>query len=270
VRNHVYDDEQQESAATATSATLFARRRDQSPTGWPMTPLWPGDGHLYFNTYRVAAKAKMMLRDARVAVLLSGELAPRGLRVVADAQLITDGGEIEWLSQRSLRTDGFASPDVVARTQDRLRTGKRVLFRMAAERVDWVTLPRDWRGESRRSQPRGARTDMGQAGKDRDSLALDDDELASFVASCRAAAIGWMADDRLTAAAVSVRARGDRVELGDGAPPAGTRVCVVLDRGATYADIEGALIHGEIDEAHTVAMADVVSFAFAKASAGGR
>ena len=42
---------------------------------------------------------------------------------------------------------------------------------------------------------------------------------------------------------------------------------VVLDRGATYADIEGALIHGEIDRDHTVAVADVVSFAFAKASA---
>jgi general stress protein 26 len=266
----VYDDEQRDFAATATSATLFARRRDRSPTGWPMTPLWPGDGHLYFNTYRVAAKAKMMVRDARVAVLLSRELEARGLRVLANAELITDADEIEWLAQHSLRTDGFASPEVVARTQDRLRTGKRVLFRMAADRIDWIAPPTDWRSDSRRSQPRGARTDMGKAGKNRDSLSLDDDELASFVATRRAGAVGWITDDdRPTAAAVSVRVQGDRLQLGDGAPAAGTQVCVVLDRGATYADIEGALIHGEIDAERTVALADVVSFAFAKASAGG-
>ena len=157
----MYDDEQRELTATATSATLFARRRDTSPTGWPMTPLWPGDGHLYFNTYRVAAKAKMMLRDDRVAVLLSSERAPGGVRLEARAQLITDPDEIEWLAQHSLRTDGFATPDVVARTQDRLRTGKRVLFRMSPTQVDWIPLPPDWRTDGRRSQPRGARTDMG-------------------------------------------------------------------------------------------------------------
>ena len=263
----MYDDEQRDLAATATSATLFARRRDQSPTGWPMTPLWPGDGHLYFNSYRVAAKAKMMLRDDRVAVLLSSEHAPRGLRLEAHAELITDIDEIEWLSQHSLRTE-FATSDVVARTQDRLRTGKRVLFRMAARQIEWIPLPPDWRTDARRSQPRGARTDMGRAGRDRGSLALEDDELASFVASSRAASVGWIsARDHPTAAAVAVRPMGNRLELGEGAPSAGTRVCVVLDRGATYADIEGALIHGEIDRDRCVAVDDVVSFAFAKAGA---
>jgi general stress protein 26 len=265
----VYDDDQQAVASTATSATLFAHRRDGSPTGWPMTPLWPGDGHLYFNTYRVAAKAKMMLRDPAVAVLLSSDRAPSALRVEADAQLITDAAEIESLGQRSLRTDGFATPDVIARTQDRLRTGKRVLFRMVPRRVEWIALPPNWRSEGRRSQPRGARTDMGKAGKDRGSLALEQDELASFVASCHAAAIGWNADaGHPTTAAVAVQVIDDRIALGDGAPPAGTRVCVVLDRGATYADIVGAMVHGEIDAAGTVALADVVSFSFAKASAG--
>jgi hypothetical protein len=46
----VYDDEQRELDRTATSATLFARRRDTITDGLAMTPLWPGDGHLYFNT----------------------------------------------------------------------------------------------------------------------------------------------------------------------------------------------------------------------------
>ena len=264
----MYDEEQRELVATATSATLFALRRDQSPTGWPMTPLWPGDGHLYFNTYRVAAKAKMMMRDDRVAVLLSSARAPRGLRLEANAQLITDSDEIEWLAQHSLRTDGFATADVVTRTQDRLLTGKRVLFRMAARQVDWIPLPADWRTDAQRSQPRGERTDMGKAGRDRGSLALEDDELAAFVAAARAGAVGWIsAHGHPTAAAVAVRPRGDRLELGDGSPAPGTRVCVVLDRGSTYADIEGALIHGEIDGDRTVAVADVVSFAFAKATA---
>ena len=264
-----YDEEQAQLVATATSATLFALRRDGSPTGWPMTPLWPGDGHLYFNTYRVAAKAKMMIRDERVAVLLSTAGADRGLRIEAKAQLITDADEIEWLAQHSLRTDGFATPDVVTRTQDRLRSGKRVLFRMAAERVNWVPLPPDWRRAGQRSQPTGERTDMGKAGKDRDSLSLDADELAAFVAASHAAAIGWVAaNDHLTAAAIAVRATGAGLELGDGAPVSGTQVCVVLDRGATYSDIEGVLIHGEIDAHRTIAIRDVVSFAFAKATAG--
>ena len=266
----VFEDAQAQLVSTATSSTLFARRRDGSPTGWPMTPLWPGDGHLYFNTYRVAAKAKMMIRDGRVAVLLSSAGADRGLRIEANAQLITDADEIEWLAQHSLRTDGFATPDVVTRTQDRLRSGKRVLFRMAAERVAWVPLPPDWRTGGQRSQPRGSRTDMGKAGRNRDSLALDADELAAFVAEARAAAVGWVAaNDHLTAAAVAVRATGAGLELGDGAPVTGTQVCVVLDRGATYSDIEGALIHGEIDGHRTIAIRDVVSFAFAKATAGG-
>ena len=91
----MYEESQRELLSTATSATLFARRRDQSPTGWPMTPLWPGDGHLYFNTYRVAAKAKMMLRDDRVAVLVSTGGAERGMRIEARAALISDADEIE-------------------------------------------------------------------------------------------------------------------------------------------------------------------------------
>jgi hypothetical protein len=265
----VYDESQIQLLSGASSATLFARRRDQSPTGWPMTPLWPGDGHLYFNTYRVAAKAKMMLRDDRVAVLVSTGGSDRGLRIEARAQLITEPDEIEWLAQHSLRTDGFASADVVGRTQDRLRQGKRVLFRMVAQRVGWIPLPADWRHDGQRSQPSGARTDMGRAGRDRGSLSLEADELASFVSSAKSASIGWItSDDHPTAAAVAVRATGAGLELGDGAPVTGTRVCVVLDRGSTYSDIEGAIIHGEIDLHRTIAIRDVVSFAFAKAAAG--
>jgi hypothetical protein len=264
----VYDDEQLQVMSTATSATLFALRRDQTPTGWPMTPLWPGDGDLYFNTYRVAAKAKMMLRDDRVAVLVSTTGAARGLRIEARAQLITEPDEIEWLARHALRTDGFATGDVIERTQQRLLTGKRVLFRMRPERVAWLPLPADWRVDGERSRPSGPRTDMGRAGRDRASLALEADELAAFVASAKAAAIGWVnSQDHLTAAAVAVRATGLGLELGDGAPVTGTRVCVVLDRGATYADIEGAIIHGEIDAHRTIAIRDVVSFAFAKAAA---
>jgi hypothetical protein len=265
----MYDDEQLQVVSTATSATLFARRRDQSPTGWPMTPLWPGDGDLYFNTYRVAAKAKMMLRDDRVAVLVSTTRAERGLCIEARADLITDPEDIEWLAQHSLRSDGFATSDVIERTRDRLRSGKRVLFRMSPQRIGWVPLPAEWRVDGQRSRPKGPRTDMGRAGRDRSSLALDADELASFMASARAAAIGWISsDDHPTAAAVSVRATGAGLELGDGAPVTGTRVCVVLDRGATYAETEGAIIHGEIDAKRTVEIRDVVSFAFAKAAGG--
>jgi hypothetical protein len=75
---------------------------------------------------------------------------------------------------------------------------------------------------------------------------------------------------RLTRPRAAVRCgpSAGRLELGEGAPPP-ARACASFSIAArTYADIEGALIHGEIDATTRVAVADVVSFAFAKAAGG--
>ncbi len=79
------DDDHRAFLAVAMRGTLFANRRDGTPTGWPMTLLWQGDDHLYVNTYRKAAKAHVLRRDGRVAVVAhhdqlarrDGDLVPR-------------------------------------------------------------------------------------------------------------------------------------------------------------------------------------------------
>jgi hypothetical protein len=256
-----------DTVAEARGATLFARRRDGSPTGWPMTPLWPGDGWLYFNTYRVAAKAKMMIRDGRVATVLGFD-DKRALLMQADAELIVALEDLDRLVPFVLRDDGFVPADVIAKTQDRLRSGKRVLFRMRPRTVAALDAPANWRDSSPRqghTPHAGPRLDAGRAGRDRSSLSLTEHELHDFVAHCRHAVVGWIDDDGYPSAAV-VDATAERGQLMLRLPSVarGTPVCAVLDEGATYSEIVGAIVHGVLGDDGLLALDDVVSFSFAK------
>ena len=75
--NPAFDDDHRAHLARAMRSFLFANRRDGSLTGWPMTPLWRDDAYVYFNTYRSSAKARVMVRAARVGLLVPS--APGGL-----------------------------------------------------------------------------------------------------------------------------------------------------------------------------------------------
>jgi Pyridoxamine 5'-phosphate oxidase len=119
----------------ATRAFLFANRRDGRPTGWPMTLLWRGDDHLYFNTYRKSVKAMVLRRDPRVGVVVCG--TDRWLGVTGDAELL-DQDLAAPMFPGMVRTDGFVSEEQAATTVQRLQDGKRGLFRIAPRTLEWL------------------------------------------------------------------------------------------------------------------------------------
>lgn len=130
------DDDQRSFLSVATRSTLFANRRDGTPTGWPMTLLWQGDDQLYVNTYRKAAKAHVLRRDGRVAVV--ARHGTRALAVQGDARLVPQD-EAASMFPRMVRTDGFVPPEQAARTVRRLQEGKRCLFRITPTTVTWLS-----------------------------------------------------------------------------------------------------------------------------------
>lgn len=134
------DHEHRAFLARAPRGVLFATRRDGTPTGWPMTLLWRGDDHLYVNTYRKAAKANVLVRDGRVAVVARTEVPadPRALAVRGDAALVPLD-EAAPMFAAMVRADGFVPPEQAARTVQRLREGKRCLFRITPCDVRWLS-----------------------------------------------------------------------------------------------------------------------------------
>ena len=130
-----FDEHQRAFLATAMRSFLFANRRDGSPTGWPMTPLWRDDAYVYFNTYRTSVKARVLLRDPRIGLLVVH--GDRALAVTGDAQML-EQAEAAPMFQSMVRTDGFVSVEQAARTVERLREGKRCLFRVDARSVRWA------------------------------------------------------------------------------------------------------------------------------------
>jgi len=129
-----FDEQQRAFLARAMRSFLFANRRDETLTGWPMTLLWRDDGHVYFNTYRSSVKAQVLLRDPRVGVLaLHGD---RALAITGDAQLV-DQVDAAPMFPTMVRTDGFVSAEQAARTVQRLLEGKRCLFRVVTRSVRW-------------------------------------------------------------------------------------------------------------------------------------
>jgi len=129
-----FDEEQRAFLADAMRSFLFANRRDGSLTGWPMTPLWRNDAHVYFNTYRTSVKARVLVRDPRVGLLVVR--GDRALAVIGDAQMV-DPTEAAPMFPAMVRSDGFVSPEQAARTVERLQQGKRCLFRVIARSVRW-------------------------------------------------------------------------------------------------------------------------------------
>ena len=130
----LFDDGHRAFLANAMRSFLFANRSNGSVTGWPMTPLWRDDAYVYVNTYRSSVKARVLVRDPRVGLLVTG--ADRALAVIGDAELV-DQVEAAPMFPSMVRTDGFVSVEQAARTVQRLQEGKRCLFRIAARSVRW-------------------------------------------------------------------------------------------------------------------------------------
>ena len=229
-----------------------------------MTPLWPGDGDLYFNTYRRAAKARMMMRDGRVGFVAFDATEPRMVAATADAILITAPDEIVALADTAVRELGVP-PEVVQRTRQRLIDGKRVLFRMAVQHAVWLDVPAGLRATTSSGRHGGARSDTGKGGRDRDALGLDPAAIQSLLAASPAGAVAHIGEDGYPNVTVCGMAfDGSRVRLIGSSCVAGQQVCLVVDRGGSYAEIVGAVVRGQLAGDLSLGLDDVVSFDFAK------
>jgi hypothetical protein len=125
---------------------LLARRRDGSPTGWPMTGIY-ADGVLQFSTYRKSAKVRIIAADPRVGCLVTareGVDDPRVLEYVGVAQIVADVREMPPRQQAQGSSSaptgtGDVPADVAGRALESVRAGKRCLVRVTPVRVGFVS-----------------------------------------------------------------------------------------------------------------------------------
>jgi len=118
---------------------LVTQRADGSPTAHPMTAL-SQHGRLMFNTYRNSAKARNVVRDARVSAVYFPpyDEPPHGVLAVSGRGEISGASK---LPQR--RGQGPAMSDSVARrAKERVQSGKRVMIDIHPHRVQPLASPR--------------------------------------------------------------------------------------------------------------------------------
>lgn len=111
---------------------VFMRRPDGSAVGYPMTGV-PRGGTIEFSTYRKAPKARYLLADDRVcAVVISNQDPGHGTVLWGWAKPVDAN---EFLQASDTAGDGPINvPRSVRETvHDRLRSGKRVVFRIAID-----------------------------------------------------------------------------------------------------------------------------------------
>jgi hypothetical protein len=109
---------------------LIVRGQDGAPIGYPMTGRL-FDGALEFNTYRKSVKVTHLARDNRVCcVVIPRDRAadPRVLSVWGRAEP-SEASREHWLE--ATPSAGIDVPaDIVSQVQDRLLSGKRVIYRV--------------------------------------------------------------------------------------------------------------------------------------------
>ena len=124
----------------AWSAYLFVHDGDAQPGGYPMLATFHGDA-LEFTTYRRSAKASRILQDSRVCMVLRSrpDEQPLAIAIWGHAEEVTEGEHL--LSRPAVTPGPIAVPETMAATvADRLESGKRMVFRLSAERYRILSL----------------------------------------------------------------------------------------------------------------------------------
>jgi hypothetical protein len=106
----------------------------------------------------------------------------------------------------------------------------------------------------------------------RPDLRLDADEQAAFIRDVLAsgASVPFAtrgADGYPEVGLCGLREEEDQLRLMSPEPADGNEACLILEAGATYADITAVIVRGVVAE-RALALDDVVSFAFAKTGPG--
>ena len=118
---------------------MLVRRPDGRPTGYPMTGRISG-GEMEITTYRKAAKARYLLADGRVCCVVPDPRLPgRGIALRARAEPAPGDAFAEGTRAADPSGAAIAVPAAVRNTvRDRLESGKRMVFRIHAERLDEI------------------------------------------------------------------------------------------------------------------------------------
>ena len=118
-------------------AFMLVRGAEGRPAGYPMTGMLR-DGNLEITTYRKAPKARYLLADDRVCLVVHDPQCPtRGVAVYGRAVPAAADGFVA--STQSEEQAAISVPDEVKETvRDRLESDKRMVFRIAVERVQEV------------------------------------------------------------------------------------------------------------------------------------
>ncbi len=127
--------------ATHKRSFVMNFRKDGSPTGHPLTAQVI-NGVLYYNTYRQSAKMRNILRDGRVACLITtddGEESVKSLVIRGRAVMIEDPKEaLAIMASRASPARASVSPSPAASTQQqRILDGRRVMMRIDPTEIYW-------------------------------------------------------------------------------------------------------------------------------------
>ncbi len=139
-----YSKEADDFLSTHTRSFVMNLRKDGSPTGHPLTAMYI-NGVLYYNTYRKSIKMRNIVRDNRVACLVTtdeGKEPFRSLTIRGRAVMIEDPQEALAVYQARAGNAGAAGGQgrdsrATSNTlfQQRLQDGRRVLIRIEPEVV---------------------------------------------------------------------------------------------------------------------------------------
>jgi PPOX class probable F420-dependent enzyme len=117
-----------------TRTFLVTVRPDGAPACHPMVGLWR-NGALYMNTYRKSAKVRNVLREPRVACVVTtadDDPRPRAVVIRGRAELV------EAPEATPGRAPAPVTDEVVDRVRSRLAEGKRVVMRVVPDDVRLV------------------------------------------------------------------------------------------------------------------------------------
>lgn len=124
-----------------TRTFLFSLRDDGSPTAHPMVGLY-NNGRISFSTYRKSAKTRNVQRAGQAACLVTTRYDAPDFRAVVfrgPARVLEAG---EQPKRRGVSVSAVPSA-IGARSQERLKSGKRIIIEVAPQETGFLDRMRD-------------------------------------------------------------------------------------------------------------------------------
>ena len=118
-----------------TRTFILTLRKDGSPTGHPMTG-WYDNGRIRVTTYRKSHKTRNAQRDQRTSWLILNGYNSANVRAVEFKGLNQVVGATEMPNRGGVRQG--VSSGLSSRTEDRLKSGKRIILEVTPTEVGFM------------------------------------------------------------------------------------------------------------------------------------